>query len=187
LTDELGNNIIVAAKKFAKRILDAEGYYSDSKIIDQYSNVGFDKPEDVRLAASNLNSLLFGDFERIAGLTTDRVLKYVKTFDVDATKIDFYKVAYFYAMVSLEFIKNENPSYRLLASVALVYLMDEILEEDIGTELETHMKTKLLRSMSVIPDEKSGAYPWLRLFGQYGVYMIYKCVFKHHKPIEEQE
>lgn len=178
----LENNIKRAASHFSIIILQASKHYVSNAFRTSHSlqRAGFDSEETIDEIAFSLEDITRRNYEEIAHGAIQKVKNYVNLFDVKEKGYDYYKCAYFYAFECLFCLRKEKSSYRILASIALIYMMDDILDVDLSRKLHKNMRVKLLNSVSYISTNSNSndAYPWFGLYGKYGVYMIFKNVLK---------
>ena len=170
---ELSHLLSVAESKYIPLCYEAAEYFE--KFAQQK---GSTISEEVILNETNelINSIL-NSADRIKVNTATKIVEYINEYDVNSSKsIDMYKAAYFFGLEVAQNLPETDYIKISLARLALVLLMDDVLLLDTGQGLMSSMKSKVLSS--AIAMDKKQVDSWCNIFGQYGIYIIFKNVLK---------
>lgn len=194
---ELHKNMLAALINY-ENALDLAGKYVKS-LSPRNAGLGWPAAESITRIESIVDGLKTGvkSSRKVGGLNngmglfkeaSSLLLKYIAKYDVKVKRIDQYKCTHFLGVQILIYIHGnlgwgnylDGAGIRrsdawIVASIALVYSMNNLLQVELGHGIPDDIKDKILKS---ITDDKGKGHGWLELFGIYGLYLMFKIIQK---------
>lgn len=149
---------------------------------DELSSMIYDSMNDemLEVIAKDLLSAISGNSSVLARSTMSKVNSYVRQYDITTRGVDNYKVRYFMGVALLELLDANHPTYtthpRILRAITNLIILNTMYQT-FRLEEGAVMPEDMLKKFKICLLEGRG-YGLNKLFGEYGLYLLFKTLSK---------